>query len=159
MHECNGFAKFACVTSRRGLLCLSSQSAPFNMRVTYRSVGADEGQMRELMGYLVARNGGEAAAARMVACFPQRMLRGHLAIGAAPGIAHSPTDTSQADAIGTDGAQAESVRTGSPIAIVYSGDSFMDDAIEDIAGAIPDLSLFDRGSRAGQAASAGARRT
>src|ERR1700751_5285158 len=60
-------------------LCLSSQSAPFNMRVTYRSVGADEGQMRELMGYLVARNGGdEETAARMVAGIPQRILRGHL---------------------------------------------------------------------------------
>ena len=108
--------------------------------------------MRELMGHVVARNGGEATAARirMVAGIPQRMLRRHLAIGAAPGIAHSPTDTSQADTVLTDDIQAESLRTGGPITA---------NAIEDLAGAIPDLSLFDCGSRAGQAASAGARRT
>jgi hypothetical protein len=70
--------------------------------------------MRELMGHLVARNGGEDTAAHMVAGFPQRILRGH---------------------------------------------PCRQDAIEEIAGAIPDLSLFDCGSRAGQAASAGARRT
>jgi hypothetical protein len=95
----------------------------------------------------------------MVAGIPQRMQRRHLAIGAAPGIAHSPTDTSQADTVLTDDIQAESVRTGGPITTIYSGKTFMDDAIEDLAGAIPDLRLFDCGSRAGQAASAGARRT
>jgi hypothetical protein len=144
--------------------------------------------MRELMGYLVARNGGEDTAARMVAGIPQRILRGHLcrqflcqrfrrkedradhawinepigagiAIGQAPGITHSPTDTSQTDAIVTDDIQADSVVAGSPITTIYSREAFMDDAIEEIAGAIPDLSLFDCGSRAGQAASGGARRT
>jgi hypothetical protein len=142
--------------------------------------------MRELMGYLAARNGGEDTAARTVAGIPQRILRWHLyrflrnglrrkgdraghargpdqawinqsigagiAIGPAPGITHSPTDTS-------DDMRADSVVTGSPITIVYSRETFTDDAIEEIAGAIPDLGLFDCGSRVGQAASRGARRT
>jgi hypothetical protein len=115
--------------------------------------------MRELMGYLVARNGGEDAAARMVAGIPQRMLRGHLATSEAPGIAHSQTDASQAVTIETGDMQAESVRIGSAKTIIYSGETRMDDAIEEIAGATPDRSLFDCGSRAGQAAGAGARRT
>jgi hypothetical protein len=150
--------------------------------------------MRELMGYLVARNGGEDTAACAVAGIPGRILRRHLcrqfvrkrflrkadraghawtadrawidesigagsAIGQAPGTTYSPTDTSRADAVLTDDVRAAGVRTGSPITIIYSRETFVDDAIAEIAGAVPDLSPFDCGARAGQAAIAGARRT
>src|ERR1700730_6152313 len=55
-------------------LCLSSQSAPYIMRSTCRKCGADEGQMRKLIGYLVARKGAEQAAARMAAGISQQFL-------------------------------------------------------------------------------------
>jgi hypothetical protein len=60
MHECNGVAKFRPAPPMTRALCLSSQSAPFNMRSTYRKCGADEGQMRGLIGYLVAGRGHRA---------------------------------------------------------------------------------------------------
>jgi hypothetical protein len=136
--------------------------------------GANEGQMRELIGYLVACRGAEHAAARMAADIPQRFLRKQflcepflckgdradhaliddesisagIAIGKAPSVLHTLTDN-----ILTEG-----VRTGSPIRIVYSRENFTDDAREEVAGAIPDLGVLDRGSQAGQATGQGARR-
>src|SRR5271169_4567479 len=81
-------------------LCLSSQPAPFIMPATYRSVGADEGQMRKLIGYLVARNGAEGAVVRV-----------------ADGIF-------LADNILTGSALTGSVRVCSPITTINSGENF-----------------------------------
>ena len=86
--------------------------------------------MRKWIGCLVAHNGAEDAAARMAA-----------------GIFQS------------DNILADGVRTGRPIAIDYFRERLTDGAIEEIAGAITDLGVFDCGPRAGQAASAGAGRT
>jgi hypothetical protein len=86
--------------------------------------------MHKLIGYLVAHNGAEDAAARMAA-----------------------------DIFLTDSILTDSVRTSSPITIVYSREHFTDDAVEEVSGATPDLGVFDCGSRAGPAASEGARRT
>lgn len=77
MHECNGAVNFRSHPAWARALCLSSQSAPFNMRSTYRKCGADEGQMRELIGYLVAREGAEQAAARVAVGISQRFLCEH----------------------------------------------------------------------------------
>jgi hypothetical protein len=107
--------------------------------------GANEGQMRELIGYLVACRGAEHAAARMAADIPQRFLRKQFLCE--PFLCKGD----RAD-------HALSVRTGSPIRIVYSGETFTDDAREEVAGAIPDLGVLDRGSQAGQATGHGARR-
>src|SRR5579862_4636832 len=57
-------------------VCLSSRSAPFNMNSTRRKCGADEGQMREWIGYLVAHGGAEQAVARTAVGIPQRYLCG-----------------------------------------------------------------------------------
>ena len=86
--------------------------------------------MRNLIGYLVARDGAEAAVARVAGgIFP------------------------------TDNSQTGSVRAGSPITIVYSGENFARGAITEIACAIPGFGAFDCSIRAGQAAGEGARRT
>jgi hypothetical protein len=110
--------------------------------------------MRELIEYLVARGGAEAAEARMAAgthhqflCtqFPRKEDRsGHaliegesigagVAIGKAPGIVRTPADS----------VLTGSVLTNSPIIIVYPRARFTDDAVEEIAGAIPDFDLLD----------------
>jgi hypothetical protein len=86
--------------------------------------------MRKWIGYLVARNGAEDAAACTAA-------------------GNFLSDNILADGVGT----------GSPITIVYFRERPTDGAIEGTAGAIPDLGVFDCGSRAGQAASEGAGRT
>jgi hypothetical protein len=118
------------------LLCLSSQPAPFIMPATYRSVGANEGQMRNLMGYLVACNGAEDAVVRV-----------------ADGIFLT-------DDILTDSALTGSVWPGKPIAIICSDENFAGGATADTAGAIPGFGVFDYCVvRAGRAASEGARRS
>jgi hypothetical protein len=85
--------------------------------------------MRKLIGYLVARNGAEDAAARMAA-----------------GI------------FLTNNNLTGSVRAGSPITIIYSRENFADGAIGETVAANPGLGVSDCGSRAGRAASEGARR-
>jgi hypothetical protein len=127
--------------------------------------------MRELIGYLVARSGAEDAAARMAAEIPARIpcrqfvcrgllckqfrCRGDRGLG----IIQAPADNHPTNNIRTDNILADCVRTGSPITIFYSREDLSDDAIAEIAGAIPDPSVFDCGSRAGPAAGEGARRT
>jgi hypothetical protein len=91
--------------------------------------------MRKLIGYLVARNGAGDAVVRV-----------------ADGIFLT-------ESILTDGALTGSVRAGSPITIIYSGENFARGATADTAGAIPGFGVFDCGIRADQAASEGARRT
>jgi hypothetical protein len=86
--------------------------------------------MRKWIGYLVARNGAEDAAARTAA-----------------GIFLS------------DNILADGVGTGGPITIVYCPERLTDGAIEQIAGAITDPGVRGRGPRTGEAASAGAGRT
>jgi hypothetical protein len=136
------------------------------MPATYRSVGANEGQMRELIGYLVASGGAEDAAAWMAAGISQRVLCRQFVCKhflceqvIRRQVTHARTDTVPTNSILTDNVLTDSVGTGSPITIIYSRESFADDAIEEIASAIPDPSVFDCGSRAAQAAGGGARRT
>jgi len=85
--------------------------------------------MRKWIGYLVARNGAEDAAACMAA-------------------GNFLSDNILADGVGT----------GGPITFVYFRERLTDGAMEEAAGAIADLGLFDCGSRVGQAASEGAGR-
>ena len=87
--------------------------------------------MRKLIGYLAARNGAEGAVVRV-----------------ADGIF-------RADNILTDSALTGSVRVGSPMTIIYPGENFARAAI----AKLPDFGVFNFGIRAGQAASAGARRS
>ena len=113
--------------------------------------------MREMIGHLVARRGAEEAGVRTNAPAPRRckqflyaqLLRkedraddaliddksidASIVIGKAPSIVHFLTD----------GARADSARTGSPITIVYAREIYTDDAIEEIAGAIPGFGVFD----------------
>jgi hypothetical protein len=179
MHECNGVSKFARIARRRWrLACLLNLHRSLCDQPA-ASVGANEGQMRQLIGYLVAFRGAEDAAARMAAgnslrllCkhFPrkkwkQRLCKGGhtriddksigagIAIGKASSITHAPTGS-----VLTDKVLADSAPTSSPITIVYARENFADEAVEEIAGTVPDLGVFDCGSQAGQAAGAGARR-
>jgi hypothetical protein len=115
--------------------------------------------MGELIGYLVACRGAEQVAARMAAGGPQqfqcrqflrkRLLRKadrtdhaligeesigtDIAFGKAPTIARPMTDD-----ILTDG-----VRSGSPISVFYAGENFTDDAVEEVAGAMPGFGVID----------------
>ena len=69
MHECNGCGKFVQMSWAH---CLSSQITAFNMSSTHRQCGADEGQMRKLIGHLVAAGGDVGAvAAKFVPSSPQ----------------------------------------------------------------------------------------
>jgi hypothetical protein len=127
--------------------------------------------MRELIGYLVARGGAEDAAARMAAGISQRIpgrqfvcrhflcKQVDIAIGETPGITRAPAGSASTDGILTANIRTGSSGTSSPITIIYCRENFTDHAIEGTTAAIPDLSVFDCGSRAAQAASAGARRT
>jgi hypothetical protein len=133
MHECNGVAKFARIAWPARPLCLSSQPPPFIMPATYRSVGANEGQMRKLIGYPVARNGAGNAVVRVA------------------------DDIFLSDLVLTGSVLTDSVLAGSPIAIAYSGENFARAAIADTAG-VPAFGVSDCGIRAGQAASEDARR-
>jgi hypothetical protein len=186
MHECNGVAKFVPMTRwRECFACLLNLHRSLCEQPA-ASVGANEGQMRELIGYLVACRGAEDAVARMTAGIPQRILSKQFickqflckespagraligqesissgtTFGKATGITHTPTDNILilADRVLTDSVRTDSARTGSPITIVYSRENFTGDAVEEPAGAIPDLSVFDCGFQAGRAAGAGARR-
>jgi hypothetical protein len=134
MHECNGSRnfvrirrrreRFACLLNLRRSIC--DQSAA--------SAGLDEGQMRELIGYLVACRGAEGAAARMAVGIPQQFL-------------------CEQSLCEEDGAQ-----TGTPITIVYAPENCTDDAVEETAGAMPSFGVLDRGSKACLATGKGARR-
>ena len=102
--------------------------------------------MRDLIGHLVARSGAERGAARKVVGISGEFLCGddeadriHVltneeSIGA--GIFTNDTATGGFAAPG-------SFATDSPITIVYASEGFLDLAILRIAGAIPDLGLFD----------------
>jgi hypothetical protein len=117
--------------------CLSSRSAPFNMQSTRRKCGADEGQMREIIGYIVARRGAEEASVRTDAFAPQR----HEQFLCKPLLRKDRAD----DALNDDesiGARTDSARTGSPITIIYAREIYTGAAVDEIA-AIPGFGVFD----------------
>jgi len=76
-----------------------------------------------------------------------------IAIGRTPSVARTPTGNDLTDGILTDGAWtngawangawADSTRSGSPITIIYAREKFTDDAVEEIARAIPFFGVFD----------------
>lgn len=158
MHECNGFAKFrSCMPSARAV-CLSSQSAPFNINSTRRKCGTDEGQMRERIGYLVACRGAEQTAVRTAVGIPQRYPCGEgrayrvhayfddASIGADTavagirfaGIALDGIDVSES--VSAECAPTDSSRTGTPISIIYGREKSADEAT---AGALAGFGMFD----------------
>lgn len=114
--------------------------------------------MRELIGGLVACRGAGEAVVRVAAGNLQRFLckedRAYRV--------HAPIDD---ESIGVDVAIGKtaisdtirSARTGSPITIIYA-ENCADDALDEIAGAIPGFGVLDRGSRECQATGKGARR-
>jgi hypothetical protein len=129
--------------------------------------GADEGHMRELIGYLVARGGAEQAAAPMPVGVQQRILCERLLCGHFParqfpgeeGRARRARATIDAKSTGTgiafarisiDGANVptesvpiDSASTGTPITISYAREGFLRDAIAEIAGALPRFGVLD----------------
>jgi hypothetical protein len=146
MHECNGVAKFRPPPPVTPALCLSSQSAPFNMRSTRRKCGAVEGQMRQLIGYLVAGRRTERAAARMAVgihhrfpCEPFRRKEypTHSADCTFPGVA---VDCAR---FPTESRSTDSAKSGTPITNIYVAERFSRHAIEKIASAIPRFGVFD----------------
>jgi hypothetical protein len=110
--------------------------------------------MRELIGYLVACRGAEEVDVWTAAGIPQRFLckddradhaliddesiAAGSAIGEAPSIARTLTDD-----ILTDRGLTDSVGTGSPITIIYARENFTDDAVAEIARAIPGFGVLD----------------
>jgi hypothetical protein len=143
MHECNGIAKFVSHASAARALCLSSQSAPFMMPSTRRKCGTDEGQMRDLIGHLVAPKGAEVEAARIAVGSFQEFLR-------RDGVdrVHALIDKRSIDAAAftRDPATLRVVggaATDSPITIAYASEDIPDPANLQIAGAINGFGLFD----------------
>jgi hypothetical protein len=114
------------------------------MRSTCRKCGADEGQMRELIGYLVARRGAERVAARVAAGITQQFLceedradRVHALIDdESIGVYISIGKTAIRDT-------TDSARTDSPITFIYARESFTDAAVDETAGATPSFGVFD----------------
>jgi hypothetical protein len=149
MHECNAVAKIRPHAPAALALCLSSQPVPFIMGSTYRKCGANEGQMRHLTGYLVARSGAEQAAAQTAVCISQPFLCKDDRVGCA----HVLGDASIGTGIAARDLGGDGTASGSPTGIVYdhevyahevyARENILDHAIEAIAGAIPDLGLFD----------------
>jgi hypothetical protein len=146
MHECNGVAKFRPPSPVTQALCLSSQSAPVNMPSTHRKCGVDEGQMRELIGYLVASRSTEQAAARTAVGIHQRfrceqfLCKEEVACSADcrfPGVATGSTW------VPTESHLTDSAQTDTPIRIIYAAERFSHDAIEAIASAIAGFGEFD----------------
>ena len=87
--------------------------------------------MRDLIGYLVAREGAEQAAARVAVGISQRFL-----------CAHFPRKGDRADpALLHDDSIAPG--TGSSMSVVYVRGSVRVDAVAAIAGPIPGLGVFD----------------
>jgi hypothetical protein len=69
-----------------------------------------------------------------------------IAIGRVPSVARTPTGNDLIDGILTHRAwapRADSARNGSPITIFYAREKFTDDAVEEIARAIPCFGVFD----------------
>jgi len=66
-----------------------------------------------------------------------------IAIGRTPSVARTPTGNDLTDGAWTNGAWADSTRSGSPITIIYAREKFTDDAVEEIARAIPFFGVFD----------------
>jgi hypothetical protein len=157
MHECNGVAKFRSHPPMTQAVCLSSQSVPFNMRATHRQCGGDEGQMRKLSGYLVAGKGAEQAAARGAVGIHRRFPSKHFLSELLPcqrHRAHRDQVTSHGRQMGagiafgstlvaTESHPPDSTPTGTPITNIYAGEKFAEDAIEEIAGAVPGFGVFD----------------
>jgi hypothetical protein len=97
-----------------------------------------------LIGYLVACNGAEEAAARMAAGIPQQFLckedradrvRARIddeSIGAGFAIGKTATHNT-----------IRSAPTGGLITIIYARENFTGDVVEEIANAIPGFGVFD----------------
>jgi hypothetical protein len=94
--------------------------------------GADEGQMGELIGYLVACRGAEEAAARMAVGISQQIVckedRGGALI--------------EEDSIDSGMATLHPAG-GGPITIVYGRENITEPAIKAIAGANPEFGVLD----------------
>jgi hypothetical protein len=108
--------------------------------------GAVEGQMRELVGYLVAGRGTEQAAARMAVgihhrfpCEPFRCKEypAQSADCTFPGVVVDSTR------VPTESHSTDSAKTGTPITNIYAAERFSRHAIEAIASAIPRFGVFD----------------
>jgi hypothetical protein len=98
--------------------------------------------MRKLNGYLVARKGAERAAARMAAGISQQFLCKE---DRAERI-HAPIDDeSIVDRIAVvkTAINDDSSRTGSPITIIYAGEKFTDEAVEETAGVTLTFGVLD----------------
>jgi hypothetical protein len=110
---------------------LSSQEAPFNMNQPTASVGLNEGQMRELVGYLVARDGDEQAAVRTAVAISQRILCEPILCEddrAERALIHD-------ESIGT--------LAGSLMCVAHVRETISADALAAVAERIPGLGVFD----------------
>jgi hypothetical protein len=94
--------------------------------------GADEGQMNELIGYLVACRGAEESAARMAVGISQQFV-------CKEGRGGALIDEDSIDS----GMATLHPAGGGPITIVYGRENITEPAIKAIAGANPEFGLLD----------------
>jgi hypothetical protein len=103
--------------------------------------GAVEGQMRELIGYLVAGRGTEQAAARMAVGihdrFPCKKYPAQSADCTFSGVVVDSTR------VPTESHSTDSAKTGTPITNIYAADGFSRHAIEAIASAMRRCGVLD----------------
>jgi hypothetical protein len=127
-----------------GLLVFSIRAVQYAINLP--QCGAVEGQMRELIGYLVAGGGTEQAAARMAVgihhrfpCepFPCKKYSAHSADCTFPGVVVDNTR------VPTESHPTDSAKTGTPITNIYAAERFSRHAIEAIASAIPLFGVLD----------------
>jgi hypothetical protein len=107
-------------------------------------VWGHEGHMRELIGYLDACRGAEEVAARLAAGIPQKFLRNEDRAYRARALIDDESIGARI-AIGKIAISdtIRSVLTGSPTITIYARENFMNDAVEEIAGAIPGFGVLD----------------
>jgi hypothetical protein len=103
--------------------------------------GAVEGQMRGLIGYLVAGRGTEQAAARMAVGIHHRFrCKKYPAHSADCTFSGVVADSTRAP---TESHSTDSAKTGTPITNIYAADGFSRQAIEAIASAISRFGVLD----------------
>jgi len=138
MHECNALGKFVQLGQA---LCLSSLVTPFNMQLTHRKCGTDEGQMRNLIGYLVAARGEQRAVARkFVDRSPRFRCDQFLCSDLLRGLGSCEQDPRAVDSsfgvlAGSD--LSRGVPAREPRTIIQAGEDRTDDGSGRFAGAIP----------------------